>query len=52
MHTFRATTFPVKFAINFRTPILKNMCERPPLNVAITEEKFLEIPQPVAKIVF
>ena len=45
--------FPVKFAIIFGTPILKNICERLLLlSVIIMEEKFLEIPQAVAKIVF
>ena len=42
----------MKFAIIFGTPILKNICERPLLSVIIMEGKFIEMPQPLAKIVF
>ena len=46
------TPTPVKFAIIFKTLIFKSICEQPLLSVIITEEKFLEICQPVGKIVF
>ena len=41
--------FPAKFEIIFGTPVLENICERTLLSVMA--EKFLKIPQRVAKIV-